>query len=184
MLRKTFEIVWQETETLNVELTPQDPNFPFMEDWTSGSFNTQAWTFVPSQGNWRMSTTAGNPAPSAEFYWSPSATNYSFALTSQMIDARAALQNVTLEFDIFLNNFSATSAEKITAEIWDGEAWVFVTEFKNDADIPWSTHQFDVTEHASGKMTQIRFVANGANTFNINWWYLDNIKLHESCLLQ
>jgi hypothetical protein len=37
-VEEDFEIVWQETKTLNVELTPQDPNFPFMEDWSSGSF--------------------------------------------------------------------------------------------------------------------------------------------------
>jgi hypothetical protein len=178
-VEEDFEIVWQETKTLNVELTPQDPNFPFEETWASGSFATQGWTFVPAQGNWRISTTAGNPAPSAEFYWSPSVTNYSNALTSVEIDARAATQNVTLEYAIFLDNFSATSAEKITVEIWNGEEWVFVAEYKNDSDIPWTTHQHDVTAHAAGKMTRVRFVANGANTFDINWWYLDNIKLHE-----
>jgi hypothetical protein len=174
-----FEIVWQETHTLNVELTPQDPNFPFTEDWASGSFNTQGWTFVPAQGNWRISTSVGNPAPSAEFYWSPSVTNYSNALTSVEIDARAALQNVTLSYAIFLSNFSATSAEKITVEIWDGDEWQFVAEYKNDSDIPWTTHHHDVTAHAAGKMTRVRFVANGANSFNINNWDLDNIMLHE-----
>jgi len=172
-------IVWQQTQTLNVGLTPQEPNFPFEETWSSGSFATQGWTFVPSQGNWRMSSTAGNPAPSAEFYWSPSLTNYSFALTSVEIDARAATQNVTLTYSIFLDNFSATAQEKMTVEIWNGTEWVFVAEHKNDNAIPWTTHNIDVTQHAAGKMTRIRFRANGANTFNINWWYLDNIKLHQ-----
>jgi hypothetical protein len=172
-------VVWQEILTLNVELTPQDPNFPFEETWASGSFGTQGWTFVPAQGNWRMSTSAGNPAPSAEFYWSPSATNYSNALTSVEIDARAALQNVTLTYAIYLDNYSATAAEKMTVEIWDGSEWVFVSEHKNDNDIPWTTHNFDVTQHAAGKMTRVRFRANGANSFNINWWNLDNIKLHQ-----
>jgi hypothetical protein len=49
---------------------------------------------------------------------------------------------------------------------------------RTTTDIPWTTHQFDVTEHAAGKMTRIRFRANGANSFNINNWNLDNIKLH------
>jgi hypothetical protein len=178
-IEEDFEIVWQQTHTLNVELTPQDPNFPFEETWASGSFGTQGWTFVPAQGNWRMSTSAGNPAPSAEFYWSPSATNYSNALTSVEIDARAALQNVTLTYAIYLDNYSATAAEKMTVEIWDGSEWVFVSEHKNDNDIPWTTHNFDVTQHAAGKMTRVRFRANGANSFNINWWNLDNIKLHQ-----
>ncbi|MBE0661115.1 MAG: choice-of-anchor J domain-containing protein [Bacteroidales bacterium] len=178
-VEEDFEVVWQQTHTLNVELTPQDPNFPFEETWTSGSFTTQGWTFTPAQGNWRMSTTAGNPAPSAEFYWSPSVTNYSNALTSVEIDARAALQNVTLTYAILLDNFSATAAEKMTVEIWDGSEWVFVAEHKNDNAIPWTTNNFDVTQHAAGKMTRVRFVANGANSFNINWWNLDNIKLHQ-----
>jgi hypothetical protein len=177
-VEEDFTVVWQQTHTLNVELTPQDPNFPFEETWASGSFATQGWTFTPAQGNWRMSTTGGNPAPSAEFYWSPTATNYSNALTSVEIDARAALQNVTLTYSIFLDNYSATAAEKIRVEIWDGAEWVFVSEHKNDNSIPWTTFNFDVTEHAAGKMTRVRFVANGATTFDINWWYLDNIKLH------
>jgi hypothetical protein len=101
-IEEDFEIVWQQTKCLNVCLTEKEPNFPFTENWSSGSFTTQGWTFVPAQGNWRISTSAGNPAPSAEFYWSPSVTNYSNALTSVEIDARAALQNVTLEYSIFL----------------------------------------------------------------------------------
>jgi hypothetical protein len=156
-VEENFEIVWQQTKTLNVCLTEKEPNFPFEENWSSGSFGTQGWTFVPAQGNWRISTTVGNPAPSAEFYWSPSVTNYSNSLTSVEIDARAALQNVTLEYSIFLSNYSATSAEKMTVEIWNGEAWVFVAEYKNDNSIPWTNYQHDVTAHAAGKMTRIRF---------------------------
>jgi hypothetical protein len=73
----------------------------------------------------------------------------------------------------------------MTVEIWDGEEWVFVAEYKNDNSIPWTTHQHDVTAHAAGKMTSVRFVANGANSFNINNWNLDNIMLHARyCLLK
>jgi hypothetical protein len=50
------------------------------ENWSSGNFTANEWTFDPAQGNWAMNTFTGNPAPSAQFNWSPSVTNYSNAL--------------------------------------------------------------------------------------------------------
>ncbi|MDV7391906.1 hypothetical protein RZS08_11150, partial [Arthrospira platensis SPKY1] len=116
--------------------------FPFMEDWASGNFTANGWSFEPSQGNWRMSATAGNPAPSAEFYWSPSTTDYSFALVSPVIDASAALENVSVKFDLFLDDYEATStAEQMKIWVWNGNTseWVLVHTFVNDGDLPWTT---------------------------------------------
>jgi hypothetical protein len=47
-------------------------------------------------------------------------------------------------------------------------------------DIPWTTFTFDITGYAMGNLTQVRFVASGENSFDINWWYLDNVQVYES----
>jgi hypothetical protein len=172
-----------ESEIVTVSVTVSDPvGFPFMEDWASGNFTANGWSFEPSQGNWRMSATAGNPAPSAEFYWSPSTTDYSFALVSPVIDASAALENVSVKFDLFLDDYEATStAEQMKIWVWNGNTseWVLVHTFVNDGDLPWTTFTYDITQYALGTSTAVKFEATGATTFDINWWQLDNIEIYE-----
>jgi hypothetical protein len=153
--------------------------FPFYEEWTSGSFTTNGWTFDPSQGNWRISTTAGNPAPSAEFYWSPTTTNYSQALVSPVIDASSAVSNVTFKFDLFLDDYSASNAELMKIWVKNGSDWVLLETIGNTEDFPWTTYTYDITAYALGTSTQVKFEATGATTFDINWWQVDNIQIYE-----
>ena len=51
---------------------------PFFEPWDMGSFAFQQWTFIPSQGNWAISTTEGDPLPTAIFTGTPALTNYDY----------------------------------------------------------------------------------------------------------
>ncbi len=164
--------------TTSVTVSPA-ATFPFEEDWTSGNFTANNWTFDPSQGNWGMNSTTGNPAPSARFGWSPSTTNYSYSLISKDIAANLAVSNVTLQFDIMLDNYTNTGAEQIKVYIWNGSSWVLLETIANTGDIPWTTKSYDVTAQALGKTTKVRFEATGANTFDIDYWYLDNIKVFE-----
>jgi hypothetical protein len=163
--------------TLNV--AGPSGSLPFEEDFASGSFATNGWTFDPAQGNWRILTTAGNPAPSAEFYWSPSATNYNFALVSKNLDATANT-TVVLSYDIFLDNYATTTVEELKVYVWDGTAWVLIDSFSNQGDdFPWTSKTYNISAHAAGKVTKVKFEASGANSFNLNWWRLDNIKVFQ-----
>ena len=151
---------------------------PFTENWDSGSFSTNGWTFEPSQGNWAIKD-IGNPAPSASFGWSPSTQNYSFTLISPTIDATQITTELRLQFDLMLDDYSNSGAEYLKVYVWNGGSWVLLASFDNSADIPWITKQFDITEHALGKLTKIKFEASGESTFDIDYWYVDNIQLFE-----
>lgn len=169
-----------ESQPITTQVTVTPPaSFPFEETWASGNFTQNSWTFQPSQGNWRIATAGGNPAPSAEFYWSPTATTYSQSLISRDIDATAAVGNVTLEFDIFLDDYANNGNEQMKVYIWNGTTWVLLDTFANTADIPWTTKTYDVSAHALGKVTKVRFEATGATTFDIDWWRIDNIKVFQ-----
>ncbi|MCK9448199.1 MAG: choice-of-anchor J domain-containing protein [Bacteroidales bacterium] len=169
-----------ESDMLTTTLKVYPPaSIPFFEDWASGSFEENEWYFDPSQGNWSVTTGTGNPAPAAQFGWSPTTTNYSQSLISTDIDASSAEENVTLEFDIFLNDYNSNGNEKINVHIWNGSEWVLLESIANFGDIPWTTKSYDVTPHALGKTTKIRFEATGLTTFDFNYWYIDNIKLYE-----
>jgi hypothetical protein len=148
------------------------------EDWSSGGFTANEWTFDPAQGNWQISASTGNPAPSARFYWSPSVTNYSNALVSKELSG-LGMPNVMFSYDIFLSNFSSATLEEMTVEVWNGSSWVQVANYSNaGGNIAWTTHTHDITAHAQGQQFKVRFRAHGANSFNINWWDLDNIMVY------
>ncbi len=162
--------------TLTVKVPGQ---MPLIEDWASNSFTTNEWTFDPDQSNWSVSTT-GNPAPSAQFSWSPSITNYSVALVSRMLDASAITDNVTLKFDINLNNFSTSTLEGMAVEVFDGSAWQMVHDYQNtNGSFGWISESYNITQWAAGHTFSVRFRAYGENSYNINYWYVDNIKVYQ-----
>ncbi|MEI7981205.1 MAG: carboxypeptidase regulatory-like domain-containing protein [Bacteroidota bacterium] len=152
---------------------------PLIEDWSSGSYGTNDWTFEPSQSNWTISTYNGNPAPAAEFYWSPSLTGYDYSLVSPSLDASAISDNVTLKFDIYLSNFSSATLEQLAVEVYNGSSWELVQNFDNvNGSIAWTSESFNITSMAAGHAFNVRFRAYGENSFNINNWDLDNIKVY------
>ncbi len=163
--------------TLNVAIAG---GLPLIEDWASGSFATNDWTFDPAQSNWSVSTSTGNPAPSAQFGWSPQITNYNFALVSEALDATSITDNVTLKFDINLNNFATTTLEGMAVEVFDGSAWQMVHDYQNtNGSIAWTSDAYNITSLAAGHSFKVRFRAYGADSYNINYWYVDNIKIYQ-----
>ena len=163
--------------TLTVKVPGQ---MPLIEDWASGSFTTNEWTFDPNQSNWSVTTSTGNPAPSAQFSWSPSITNYSVALVSRMLDASAITDNVTLKYDLNLNNYSTSTLEGMAVEVYDGTTWQLVHDYQNtNGSFDWISESYNITQWAAGHSFSVRFRAYGANSFNINYWYLDNIKVYQ-----
>jgi hypothetical protein len=174
------DVVYDEFTVVDFAVyTPDVMALPFYEPWDAGSFDDQFWTFDPEPGNWEINTSAGNPAPTAEFNWAPSWTNYSFAMVSPFIDATTAANNVTLKFDLYLSDFGSTGLEKITVDVWDGAEWMMVDEIANTASIDWTTYMYDITDYALGELTKVRFVASGDDSFEINYWYVDNIMVYE-----
>ena len=154
---------------------------PFFEPWDAASFDAQGWTFDPTPSpNWIMNDADGNPAPTAAFQWYPAVENYSMALVSPRIDATTALNNVSLKFDLFLSGYSYLANNFLKVEVWNGTNWIEVAEFDDAEDIAWTTFKYDITDEALGQLTKVRFVGHGADSYDFNWWYVDNIKVYES----
>jgi hypothetical protein len=53
---------------------------PFVENFTTGVFETNQWT--TNGGNWSIAGQAGNPAPAAQFSYSPVQTDYAQSIES------------------------------------------------------------------------------------------------------
>ncbi len=153
----------------------------FSEDWASSSFATNGWTFDPSQGAWVMGsgyTPTGATTPNAYFNWTPSYTNYSYSLVSPVINGSTYV-GMTLDYKLQLNNYSASTLEQFKIEYkktWE-TAWTLLTNYSNAAG---SFNIAPTNVPISGTDTanyQIRFVAYGVSSFNINGWGLDDIAI-------
>ena len=147
----------------------------FEEQWNSGSFATQGWT-TSGGSNWGISTGVGLPAPSAQFNWSPSVTNYSQTLTSPDITGIGS-PGLTLEYDYYLNNFSTATLEELAVEIWNGTTWNQLAHYVNtQGSIPWTHQSININAYTNSTF-KIRFRAYGQNCYNINYWNIDNIRV-------
>lgn len=155
---------------------PADPiALPFLEDWASADYDTNMWSVGSS--NWVMNTTTGNPAPSASFSWNPQVTDYSSVLASYEFDA-TGIASVQFSFDLYLNNYSTDAENNMTWEVWDGSAWNTLGSYSSlDDDLGWTTYAYDISAYAANRVFKIRFVAAGEDSYEINYWNLDNIYL-------
>jgi hypothetical protein len=154
---------------------------PFHEPWDMASFIYQGWSFVPSQGNWVMITTQGNPVPSASFSGTPALSNYDHTLQSVHLDCTAWIcANVYIEFDTRLNSNNQTSQEKMIIEIYYDSIWHPKDTLVNDNSTGWIHHKIDISE-AGGNNIRVGFRAIGINSADIVEWDIDNIYVYAVC---
>lgn len=141
------------------------------------------WNLPNGQQNWRMTSNGGSPAPAIEFHWSPAVTNYSISLESPPMDGNIAGDAIALEFDLMLDNYTTATIEELHVEVFNGSEWVNVLSFDNtNGDIDWETFFVDITAHALHRTFMVRFTAEGANSFSINQWIIDNFSVYSfSC---
>ncbi len=148
---------------------------PFLEDWTSGSMDTNYW--VAGGANWVMETTEGNLTPCIKFSYSPSVEDYEIPLTSFGFDG-TGFASVKLKFDISLDNYSVDYINYIHPEVWNGTTWNRVGTIPSSYDdFGWTTFSWDITPYAANREFKIRLMATGENSYYINYWYIDNIIL-------
>ncbi|MCK9205269.1 MAG: carboxypeptidase-like regulatory domain-containing protein, partial [Bacteroidales bacterium] len=160
-------------------INPSPGVLPFIEDWGSGGFDQNGWAFDPDQSNWSIDSVYGNPEPSATFAWSPELTNYSSAVVTPLLNAAGITDNIVLNFDIELNNFSTATVECMAVEVFDGSTWQLIRDYTNvNGSFPFISESFDITSFASGHDFSVRFRAHGESSFNINYWFVDNIRVY------
>jgi len=175
------KIKHQETTVLDIGLYDYSVFvLPFYEPWDSESFDAQGWTLDPVAANWYVSLLTGNPEPSAVFGYSPLVENYSLSLVSPLIDATTARDNVTLKFDLFLDGYSHIPNNFMTIEVWNGDTWVEIAEIDDSEDMDWTAFKYNISDEALGNLTRVKFRAHGENSYDFDYWRIDNIKVYES----
>jgi hypothetical protein len=147
----------------------------FFEDWSSGSFATNGWT-VTGGANWILTTGDGHPAPCAAFNWFPQVMNYGQQLTSRLIPAPLSPQ-LTFGFDFYLSGYACTTVQTLAVEIWDASKWVRLWYANtNNGNYPWTAVTLDISKYA-GQNVRFRFNSTGEDSYDINYWFVDNIRI-------
>ena len=155
----------------------------FEEGFDSGAQPT-GWSF---SGNWGVGSTGfsghqiGNPSPGAYFYYSPAQSNYSFRLTTPNISVGSEDQVKVffdMELDFWQANASANEGLAIEYRIAGSNIWQEVLNYQVlpgvDADFPLSTQSYLA---AVSDSIQLGFRAYGLNSYYINSWDIDNVKV-------
>ncbi len=107
------------------------PWLPFEEDWSTGLFETNEWTYQQN-GNWRIAGQVGNDAPSAEFFYSPASTNYQKALTSRLLSARNLIDgDIYLSFDLKTTTINPTGMEFLKVQVLSDTSWINAWVYSN-----------------------------------------------------
>ncbi len=155
----------------------------FMETWSLGNFDDNHWT--ADGANWGVNGQAGNPAPAAEFHWSPIQTNYSMTLESYPLCAVGMTEGrIWFDFDLKLESVQPTGEEMLQAQVWnwDSQSWSTVATYSNvDGSFAWTSKHIDIKALAMDKVFKIRFLATGVNSLNILNWDVDNIHVYRAC---
>jgi hypothetical protein len=156
---------------------------PFLEDWSSGSFEELQWT--TSSGNWVISDEEGSPAPAAEFRGDPVQTNYTMNLESFPINAVGLTEGkIWLDFDLKFDCINPTGYEVLRVEVWNWthNVWHTVAEYDNyDDSFTWVLEHINIKPQAMNKVFKIRFQATGVNSLDIQGWFVDNIHIYRKC---
>jgi hypothetical protein len=158
---------------------------PYLEPF--GTVAVDCWTFPEGQGNWNFGTSYTPPssisgAPNAFFNWSPSVTNYSFSLTSPLMDA-TGMSDIKLDYILFINSFSGSTVENMAVEYkaLDDTEWTLLELFTTEGLGSGNAEHIRSDEELAGmagNLFQIRFRAHGPNSYNINGWGLDDVHVH------
>ena len=154
---------------------------PFYEPWDLGTFTFNNWSFEPTQEHWSVNAGLGNPAPSADFIWSPAIANYSKALVSPVIDATPwTCAKIWLDVDLKLVDRNMTGKEKLTVDLFYNGTWHQKLEVVNNGSTDWLPKHIDISV-VKGKAFKIRFNATGVNSADMLHWYVDNVHAYGIC---
>ncbi|MCD4817736.1 MAG: T9SS type A sorting domain-containing protein [Candidatus Cloacimonetes bacterium] len=144
------------------------------------SFPPTGWSVTSSSGqiNWEGSSTngAGGSAPEAKFYWTPSTTAIQ-RLKSPVLNTLGS-SSLELEFKHLINDYSGDYDLRLETTS-DGTNWNIVQEWPSQT-INSTTENITISTSDVGSSTfQFAFTFDG-NSYNINWWYIDDVYLENN----
>jgi hypothetical protein len=167
--------------TMTVEEAFVPYPLPFAEDFSSGVFPPADWLIIgDGAANWSeyAGNYAGGVAPELRFSWSPSFVGASYFTTPEL--GTAGMSELDLEYKHYVNHYGVPYSVGVATTSDGGVTWNIVNEVFPTGDIGPETVSLSVaTPDVGSDNFQLAFFFNG-NSFNINYWYIDDISIIEA----
>lgn len=176
--------VGTKSDPLTVEV-PDIRLLPFEDDFDSDAIDTDKWSMpVDEDGHenqWKRDYYAyGLVDYSACYPYSSIGDNYSQSLVSRELRTLDA-NNTYLRFQVRLDNNPKYTDSYLSAEVSadGGLTWSSLVDIANDeGTFTWRTYEYALSDVLDGaEFFYVRFRAHGANSWEINYWYVDDVKV-------
>ncbi|MFO7660364.1 MAG: PKD domain-containing protein, partial [Candidatus Cloacimonadaceae bacterium] len=147
------------------------------QDFSLTTFPPTGWTISANSANWSRSTTAnaGGTSPEARLYWSPQFTTGTY-LISPAVNT-SGISTIFLEFNHFLDHYATPYTIGVATRSNTSDAWSNAWSVNPGANIGPLLHTITINNADVGSSTfQFAFFFTG-DSYNLDYWYIDNIKL-------
>lgn len=147
------------------------------EDFSGGAMPPAGWTIDAQAGNWsaQASANAGGVAPEARLNWSPQ-FNTTTRLISPAIDMTGHT-SAKLMFKQYLDNYAGSGYSIGVATRSGGGAWNIAWSVNPTGDIGPEERIVDISNSDMGAADFQFCIYFQGNSYNIDYWYLDEIQL-------
>lgn len=142
----------------------------------SNAFPPEGWSIDAHAANWSASPSsyAGGAAPEAYFFYSPDFNGQS-RLISPVIDLTGQ-SSVLLQFNHYVDHYDGSYNIGVATRS-NGGAWSTVWEILVNATIPPTTVLVPISDANTGSSTFQFCIYFSGNSYNLNWWSVDDISL-------
>lgn len=167
------------TSKINKKVMTKD--ILLFEDFTGLTELPEGWTVVgEGEENWNVieSNLAGGELPEIYFNFSPDFVGNSKLVTPEI--NTSGKTHLLLVYNQFFENYSSTGGETLKVETTsDGITWNEVWTHVANSNLGPEVNELAISNSDVGSENfQIAFTFDG-NTYEINWWMLDNIELSD-----
>ncbi|MBP7310502.1 MAG: T9SS type A sorting domain-containing protein [Candidatus Cloacimonetes bacterium] len=158
-------------------LAVNERNIWFNQDFSSEAFPPAGWTISEHAGNWErvLGASAGGASPEAHMSWSPQFNGSSY-LISPAVDTSGET-TLYLDFDHFVDYYDTPFTVGVATRSNNG-AWNVAYSINPTINIGPEHRSVTITNTDVGSSTfQVALYFSG-NSYNIDDWFIDNIKLY------
>lgn len=150
-------------------------SIPYSENFSGVSASELPYCWTQSHTHWGVQTTsfAGGALSELSFSWSPTAIG-DFKVFLSEVDARVS-SNLAITFLHAVDWFSESFDLKLECTIDSGSTWSTIWQTGNvTSDMEPTYVNVNLSSFVDGEIFQLAFVFSG-NSYNINYWSIDNV---------
>jgi len=155
------------------ELNTEDQEELLTQDFSDSTFPPTGWTRTHSNWMYSDSSYAGGTSGEARFNWNPSSTDL-FRLYTSAIDT-SDYDAIEIEFKHYVNHWSGPYTLKVETSP-DGVSWSTVWEKVNPGSGQEDVY-FVTGDNVGSDTLYVSWTFEG-NSYNINYWYIDDIVIN------